>query len=90
MSRRPVTTVFKLFICWSAEEFGNRSWEAVHNSLENKQGNDRENAKEEESAEGKVSEVAAARGVSRRLSPGEDSRGLCHLNTCSQAEDELS
>ena len=66
-------------------------WEAIqhgrvcHPVLENEQGNDREDTKEEDGAEGKVSEVTAA---SRRLCLGEESRRLCHLNACFQAEGE--
>ena len=56
--------------------------------LENKQGNDTEDSKEEEGTEGKVSEVATVLGASCHLGPGEESRGLHHLNTCSQAEGE--
>ena len=56
--------------------------------LDNQQGNDREDAKEEEGAEGKVSEVASAQGVSHHLGPGEESRGLRHLNIFSQTEGE--
>jgi len=53
-----------------------------------KQGNDGEDAKEEEGAEKKISEVASSRGASRRLGLGVKSRGFHHLNTCSQTEGE--
>ena len=74
-----------LLVCRGVWEL--ESWDAIwrgrvhHPALENKQGNDREVAKEEEGAEGKVGEVASAGGASHHLVTGEESRGSCHLNT---------